>query len=361
MESKFRRALGYSVQDVKRYLYVCPRVAKKQPFPSRAINPAPGGLFNCVPPQSIEAILISPSIMLITTTDLKGALPLVARGKVRDLYQVDDNTLLFVATDRILAYDIIMTNGIPNKGKILTQLLEFWFDFLKFPNHLVAKLDEVMLKLPESVQPFRDQLEGRLLLVRKLKLVPLEVIVRGYITGLAWNEYQKLGTVHGEKVPEGMLKSQPFPHPIFTPLTKAEQGEHDENITKAQAVEIVGQSLCDRLEAAAVYLYTKAAERAKANGIIIADTKFEFGLDENDELVLVDEVLTPDSLRFWLGATYEIGKDQDSYDKQYLRDWLTAQGLKNKENVAMTEEVAQKTKEKYVEAYEAITGSKWQE
>lgn len=299
--------------------------------------------------------------MLVTTTDLQNTLPLIARGKVRDIYQVDDNTLLFVATDRILAYDVIMTNGIANKGKILTKLSEFWFNYLDFPNHLAANLDDVMSKLPESVQPFASQLQGRSLLVRKLKLVPLEVIVRGYITGSAWNEYKKLGSVHGEPVAEGLQESQPFPTAIFTPLTKAEQGEHDENISKAQAATIVGQDLCDRLEKAAIDLYTKAAALAKERGIIIADTKFEFGLDENDNLVLVDEVLTPDSLRFWSGKTYKVGQGQNSYDKQYLRDWLTSNGLKGKEGVAMTDEVAEKLKEKYVEAYEAITGDKWQE
>ncbi|CAN3369590.1 phosphoribosylaminoimidazole-succinocarboxamide synthase [Diutina catenulata] len=297
--------------------------------------------------------------MSVTTTDLHGALPLIARGKVRDIYQVDDNTLLFVATDRISAYDVIMTNGIPNKGKILTKLSEYWFSVLPFPNHLASSSDEVMSKLPESVQQYADQLEGRSLLVRKLRLVPLEVIVRGYITGSAWKEYQEKGTIHGQKMPAGLQESEAFPHPIFTPSTKAEQGEHDENISRDQAAEIVGAELCDKLASAAVDLYSQAADLAKKNGIIIADTKFEFGLDDNGELVLVDEVLTPDSSRFWSGAEYKVGQGQDSYDKQYLRDWLTREGLKGKEGVAMTPEIAEASKQKYVEAYEAITGKKW--
>ncbi|KAK6455345.1 Phosphoribosylaminoimidazole-succinocarboxamide synthase [Scheffersomyces xylosifermentans] len=304
--------------------------------------------------------------MSLHTTELDNILPLVARGKVRDIYQVDENTLLFVATDRISAYDVIMSNGVPAKGKILTKLSEFWFDFLAdtIPNHLVlAKSDDEHLfaKLPKelSQDKYKRQLSGRSLLVRKLKLIPLEVIVRGYITGSAWKEYKKSGTVHGLKVEQGLLESQEFPTAIFTPSTKAEQGEHDENISPEKAAEIVGQELCDQLADAAIKLYTKAKEFAKTRGIIIADTKFEFGLDSDNKLVLVDEVLTPDSSRFWNAKTYAVGQSQDSYDKQFLRDWLTSNGLAGKDGVAMDDEIVVKTKAKYIEAYESLTGSKW--
>lgn len=301
------------------------------------------------------------------TTDLDGILPLVARGKVRDIYAVDENTLLFVATDRISAYDYIMKNGISSKGKILTQLSVFWFEFLasNIPNHLLLSNNDdehLFAKLPAKLSEpkYKKQLSGRSLLVRKLKLIPLEVIVRGYITGSAWKEYKKSKTVHGIKIDQDDLQeSQEFAKPIFTPSTKAEQGEHDENISPAKAAEIVGQELADKLAVKGVELYTKAKEYASSKGIIIADTKFEFGLDEDNNLVLVDEVLTPDSSRFWNAANYKVGQSQDSYDKQFLRDWLTTNGLANKDGVSMDEETITKSKEKYIEAYEALTGKKW--
>ncbi len=291
----------------------------------------------------------------MTSTNLEGTFPLIARGKVRDIYQVDDNTLLFVATDRISAYDVIMANGIPNKGKILTKLSEFWFDFLPIENHLIK--GDIFEKYPQ-LKKYRDQLEGRSLLVRKLKLIPLEVIVRGYITGSGWKEYTKSKTVHG--IPIGDVVESQQITPIFTPSTKAEQGEHDENITKEQADKIVGKELCDRIEKIAIDLYTKARDYAATKGIIIADTKFEFGLD-GDKIVLVDEVLTPDSSRFWSAAKYKLGQSQESYDKQFLRDWLTANGVAGKDGVAMPEDIAVQTKQKYVEAYENLTGEKWQD
>lgn len=304
--------------------------------------------------------------MSLTQTNLDGILPLVARGKVRDIYEVDSNTLLFVATDRISAYDVIMANGIPAKGKILTKLSEFWFDFLKeVPNHLLlpAGSNDLFAHLPAQLSEpkYREQLEGRALLVKKMKLIPLEVIVRGYITGSAWKEYKKYKTVHGLPIDADLEESQEFPTAIFTPSTKAEQGEHDENISPEQAEKIVGKELCDKVAAIAIELYTKAKEFAKTRGIIIADTKFEFGLDENDNVVLVDEVLTPDSSRFWNASTYELGKSQDSYDKQFLRDWLTANKLNGVDGVKMADDIAIRSKEKYVEAYEALTGNKWTE
>lgn len=294
--------------------------------------------------------------MSLTETNLDNTLPLLGRGKVRDIYQIDPSTLLFVATDRISAYDVIMENGITDKGKLLTKLSEFWFDFLPIENHLIKK--DLFKEYPQ-LEKYRDQLQDRALLVRKLKLIPLEVIVRGYITGSAWKEYKKLKTVHGLPIEEELVESQEFKTPIFTPSTKAEQGEHDENISPAQAAKIVGQDLCDRLEKVAIDLYVKAKEYAKTKGIIIADTKFEFGLDENDNIVLVDEVLTPDSSRFWNAKTYEVGKSQDSYDKQFLRDWLTSNGLNGKDGVKMTDDIVEKTREKYIEAYEQLTGDKW--
>lgn len=306
--------------------------------------------------------------MSLHSTNLDGILPLIARGKVRDIYEVDAKTLLFVATDRISAYDVIMTNGIESKGKILTKLSEFWFDFLskEIPNHLLFSdnSDESLFsKLPKTLSDptYKSQLSGRSLLVKKMKLIPLEVIVRGYITGSAWKEYKNKKTVHGSDIyaENNLQESEPFPTPIFTPSTKAEQGEHDENISPEKAAKIVGQDLCDKLASKAIELYTKANEYAKSRGIIIADTKFEFGLDEDDNLVLVDEVLTPDSSRFWNAKTYKVGQSQDSYDKQFLRDWLTSSDLAYKEDVSMTDDIIKRSKAKYIEAYEALTEKKW--
>ncbi|KAF8420415.1 hypothetical protein EV426DRAFT_612248 [Tirmania nivea] len=296
--------------------------------------------------------------MALTTTDLKGFLPLLARGKVRDVYQLNDDSLLFVATDRISAYDALMKNGIPDKGKLLTALSDHWFSLLApiCPHHLIST------SVPDSIPAeFHPQLVGRSMVVRKLKVFPVEAIVRGYITGSAWLEYTKTGTVHGIKVREGMVESEEFDTPLFTPSTKAEQGEHDENIHPDKIKELVGERYAVRISELAVALYSKAREFALSRGIIIADTKFEFGLDtETNEVVLVDEVLTPDSSRFWLASAYEKGKPQDSYDKQYLRNWLTARGLCGKDGVEVPEDIAVGTKQKYVEAFEMITGKKWQ-
>lgn len=302
--------------------------------------------------------------MALTETQLDGVLPLLARGKVRDIYTVDANSLLFVATDRISAYDVIMENGIQDKGKILTQLSIFWFNFLKddIKNHIIASEDEEIFKLLPSAlsqEKYKSQLVGRSLIVRKHTLIPLEAIVRGYITGSAWKEYKKTGTVHGLPMPQGLQESDPFPTPIFTPSTKAEQGEHDENISPDQAADIVGKVVADKVAIKAVQLYTKAKDYAKTNGIILADTKFEFGITDDGELVLVDEVLTPDSSRFWNAATYAVGKSQDSYDKQFLRDWLTSNGVAGKDGVSMPEDIVARTSAKYVEAFEALSGTKW--
>lgn len=305
-------------------------------------------------------------VVSVAKTELDGIIPLVARGKVRDIYEVSPETLLFVATDRISAYDVIMENTVPDKGVLLTKLSKFWFQYLSkdIRNHLVPiphdKTVFDFLPAELSQDKYKSQLKGRSLLVRKFKLIPLEVIVRGYITGSAWKEYTKHGTVHSLLQPQGLQESQEFPHPIFTPSTKAEQGEHDENISPERAAKLVGQDIADRVEKLAVTLYDKSKEYAKTRGIIIADTKFEFGIDEGtNEIILVDEVLTPDSSRFWNGAHYLLGKSQESYDKQFLRNWLTANKLNGVEGVKMPQDIVKRTRAKYVEAYETLTRTKY--
>ncbi|KAL2831240.1 hypothetical protein BDW59DRAFT_9136 [Aspergillus cavernicola] len=294
----------------------------------------------------------------LTATDLQGALPLIARGKVRDLYEVDDKTLLFIATDRISAYDVIMENGIPQKGVLLTLCTQKWFHILSdaIPS---LRTHFITLDLPPQIPAsLRPVLQNRSMQVRKLRILPVEAIVRGYITGSAWNEYKKSGTVHGISVKSGLRESEAFPDgPIYTPSTKAKQGEHDENIHPDQAAEIVGEPYASKVAEVAVQLYKAAHTYALTRGVIIADTKFEFGVDEEtDEVVLADEVLTPDSSRFWPQDSYEIGRGQQSFDKQFLRDWLVKEGLKGKPGVRMTDEIAQKTSEKYKEAWERVTG-----
>ncbi|KAF7867215.1 hypothetical protein EAF04_005298 [Stromatinia cepivora] len=298
----------------------------------------------------------------LTTLTLDG-LPKIAEGKVRNLYEIDKKTLLFVASDRISAYDVIMENGIPSKGALLTLLSAHWFEVLTtlIPD---LKTHFLTLSLPSSISSSQySLLRNRSMQVRKLKIFPIEAIVRGYITGSAWKEYQKSSTVHGIQIPAGLQNSQAFPQgAIYTPSTKAEAGENDENIHPSKAAEIVGEKYAQRIEDLAIKLYTTARDYAAERGIIIADTKFEFGLDEEtDEVVLVDEVLTPDSSRFWPASKYEVGKEQESYDKQFLRNWLTKEGLKGKQGVAMPEEIMSQTAEKYREAFEKLTGRKWED
>ncbi|KAF2146213.1 uncharacterized protein K452DRAFT_294798 [Aplosporella prunicola CBS 121167] len=301
----------------------------------------------------------------VVETDLQGSLKLVARGKVRDVYEIDENSLLFVATDRISAYDVIMKNGIPQKGALLTSLSEHWFNYLssQIPtlstHFLSSKLPDSLLTKVNATEA--AQLQGRSMQVRRLQIFPIEAIVRGYITGSAWKEYCEHGTVHGTKMPAGLQESQKLPEPIFTPSTKAEVGGKDENISKEKAAEIVGQDAIKKIEQLSLDLYNKAAEHALKTGIIIADTKFEFGFDPTDPstVILVDEVLTPDSSRFWPADKYGVGRGQDSFDKQFLRDWLTREGLKGQEGVAMPADIVARTHEKYVEAFERVTGRKW--
>jgi len=302
-------------------------------------------------------MVITPMIQ----SGMDGSLKLLARGKVRDLYEIDKETLLFVATDRISAYDVIMGNGIPGKGALLTLLNAHWFDYLSsaIPG---LRTHFKSLDLPAKVpQHLHARLQNRSMQVRKLKIFPIEAIVRGYITGSAWKEYQTKGTVHGMLMKPGMEESEAFPqNAIYTPSTKAEAGQNDENIHPDEAARIVGEKYAKRIEDLALKLYTTAHAYALERGIIIADTKFEFGLDkETSEVVLVDEVLTADSSRFWPASCYKVGQPQDSFDKQYLRDWLTANGLKGKLGVDMPEDVVRNTGEKYKEAFERLVGRKW--
>ncbi|CAK3777800.1 Phosphoribosylaminoimidazole-succinocarboxamide synthase [Lecanosticta acicola] len=284
----------------------------------------------------------------------------IASGKVREIFEVDAGTLLFIATDRISAYDVVMENGVPGKGSLLTQMSCFWFRLIaeEFPN---LKTHIFAMHLPSGLAPaVQAPLKERSMQVKRTPVIPLESIVRGYITGSAWSEYKAKGTVHGMPMPEGLRESQKLEQAIWTPSTKAEQGEHDENISKAQAVEIVGEEVAGKIEKISLELYEMARDFADARGIIIADTKFEFGLDpKTKDIVLIDEVLTPDSSRFWPKDQYEVGRSQSSYDKQYLRDWLTSSGLKGKPGVSMPEEVVKETASKYQEAYEKLTGKKW--
>ena len=248
------------------------------------------------------------------------SLPLLARGKVRDNYAVGDDRILMVASDRISAYDVIMSQPIPGKGVLLTQMALFWFDKLGHvcPNHLTGE-DPLSVVTPAEA----DWVEGRSMLVKRLRPIPVEAVVRGYLAGSGWQEYQATQTVCGVPLPEGLQNASPLPQPIFTPAAKAAVGEHDENITFAQTVEMIGQPLAEEIRRISVQLYTEASAIALAKGIIIADTKFEFGLDADDQLVLMDEVLTPDSSRYWPANQYQPGMNPPSYDKQFLRDWLS--------------------------------------
>lgn len=289
---------------------------------------------------------------LITEVNLTG-IERYAKGKVRDVYSLGDK-LLIVATDRISAFDYILATGIPDKGRVLTQLSIFWFDFLRdvVPTHfLTADVDQYPAPLPD----FRDQLEGRSMLVRRARMVEIECVARGYLSGSGWKEYRESGTVCGIPLPPGLKESDRLPEPIFTPSTKAQTG-HDINIAFDQVVSIVGADLAKRLRDLTLDIYSRAAKYAESRGILIADTKFEFGF-VGDELVLGDEVLTPDSSRFWPFETYQPGGPQNSFDKQYVRDYLESIHW-NKQPPAppLPEEVAAKTSAKYRQAYRALTG-----
>ncbi len=282
------------------------------------------------------------------------SLPLLHRGKVRDLYEVDAAHLLIVQTDRLSAFDVILDDPIPGKGAVLTTLSNFWFEKLGhiIPNHLSGIAPESVVSTEED----KVQVRGRAFVTKKLKPLPIEAIVRGYLVGSGWKDYKKTGTLCGFVLPAGLREADKLPEPLFTPSTKAAVGDHDENISYAQAIELLGESRAAQVRDAAIALYVEAANFAATKGIIIADTKFEFGLADGG-LILIDEVLTPDSSRFWPQDQYEPGRGQPSFDKQPVRDWLTASGW-NKQPPApmLPEEIIEQTAERYKEAYHRLTG-----
>jgi phosphoribosylaminoimidazole-succinocarboxamide synthase len=283
-------------------------------------------------------------------------LKLFAKGKVRDIYEVGDYILL-VSTDRISAFDVIMGQGIPYKGMVLTKISEFWFNYIKdvIPNHLITtNVDEY----PDECKEYAADLKGRSMLVKKAKVVPIECIVRGYITGSGWKDYLATGEISGIKLAEGLQESEKFPEPIFTPSTKAEIGEHDENISAEQALKITDENTFKILEEKTLEIYNKVSEFALEKGIIIADTKMEFGY-YNNNIILVDELLTPDSSRFWPLEKYEKGRGQESYDKQFVRDYLLSINFnKQPPPPELPDEIIKKTSEKYLDIYEKLTGEK---
>jgi len=274
-------------------------------------------------------------------------------GKVRDLYEIDAQRMLMVASDRLSAFDVILEQPIPDKGKILTEISNFWFDKLAdiIPNHFTG--DQVADVVSAQELPL---VEGRAVVAKRLKPVAVEAIVRGYLVGSGWKEYQRSGTVCGIQLPAGLQEAQKLPEPIFTPSTKAEVGDHDENISFAQCAAIIGEDLANQVRDASIALYKAAVEYAATRGIIIADTKFEFGLDADGTLTLMDEALTPDSSRFWPADSYQVGTNPPSFDKQFVRDWLESSGW-NKEPPApaIPDDVAQKTADKYREALLRLT------
>ena len=297
-------------------------------------------------PQLLDPVLLQ--------TDFP-ELELHASGKVRDVYQLDNDHLLFIATDRISAFDYVLATGIPHKGRVLSQLSLFWFDFLRdvVPNHVVTA---DVSKYPASLRKYDEQLRGRSMLVMRAEMSPVECVVRGYVSGSAWKEYKASGSVCGIHLPSGLRESDQLPEPIFTPATKAASG-HDENISFEQMAKLVGPELSRELRDLSLKIYNKAADYARRRGIIIADTKFEFGRTPQG-ITLADEVLTPDSSRFWPADKYQPGRSQESFDKQYVRNYLEEIGWnKQPPAPALPAEVARKTSEKYLEAYHRLTGA----
>ncbi|MFN4197121.1 MAG: phosphoribosylaminoimidazolesuccinocarboxamide synthase [Caldimicrobium sp.] len=286
-------------------------------------------------------------------TEIK-SVPILHRGKVRDIYDLGES-LLIVATDRISAFDVVLPTPIPDKGKILTVMTLFWLHYLSdiVGNHLItSKVEEY----PPSLQPYKEILRNRSMIVKKAKVFPIECIVRGYITGSAWKEYQEKGSVSGIQLPQGLKESDKLPEPIFTPSTKAEIGKHDINISFWEMCQLIGEKNATILKELSLKLYKKASTYAEERGIIIADTKFEFGMYE-DKIILVDEVLTPDSSRFWPLEEYQPGKPQKSYDKQFIRDWLKNSGWKEGlPPPPIPKDIVEKTREKYLQALKKLTG-----
>ncbi len=283
-------------------------------------------------------------------------LPKIHQGKVRDVYQVDDKHLLMVASDRLSAFDVVLPDVIPHKGALLTQISNFWFEMMQpiIKNHLTE------LPVAQVIPDADDDLINRAVVVKKLKALPCEAIIRGYIIGSGWKDYQNSGAVCGIDLPKNLQQAEKLPEPIFTPSSKAQVGDHDENITFNQLIQLIGQERAEELKTVSMEIYQKASQHAEDNGIIIADTKFEFGLDENDDLVLMDEVLTPDSSRFWNAANYHKGSSPESYDKQFIRDYLeTLDWNKQAPGPRIPTELIEQTAEKYHDAYRKITGKKF--
>jgi len=284
------------------------------------------------------------------------SLPRINQGKVRDIYDIDADKMLIVTTDRLSAFDVILPTPIPGKGAVLTQIANFWFDKLKhiIPNHLTGIDPDTLVSDPTE----KAQLGERAIVVRKLKPLPIEAVVRGYLVGSGWKEYKASGTVCGIALPAGLQEASQLPEPIFTPSTKAELGTHDENITFEQASALMGKELAEKVRDVSIALYKAAAEFALTRGIIIADTKFEFGLDKDGALVLIDEALTPDSSRFWPADQYKVGSNPPSFDKQYVRDWLESSGWnKQPPGPELPADVAARTSDKYREALRQLTGT----
>jgi phosphoribosylaminoimidazole-succinocarboxamide synthase len=312
--------------------------------------------------EIVQFAALSDSFWVVTMVNNEDALyassiqslPLIHKGKVRDIYAIDDQRMLIVTSDRLSAFDVVLPTPIPGKGKVLTELADFWFAKLAgiLPNQLTADVPELVVSEAE-----RGQVAGRAVVVRRLKALPIEAIVRGYLVGSGWADYQKTGAVCGTVLPAGLRLAEKLPEPLFTPSTKAAVGEHDENIDYARCEDLLGAALAARVRRAAIALYMAAAEYALTCGIIIADTKFEFGLDEHGKLILIDEVLTPDSSRFWPLNQYRVGENPPSYDKQYVRDWLIASGWnKQAPGPELPAEVVAKTAEKYQEARRLLLG-----
>ncbi|MGD9110093.1 MAG: phosphoribosylaminoimidazolesuccinocarboxamide synthase [Phycisphaerales bacterium] len=292
---------------------------------------------------------------VILQTDIEGLK--CARGKVRDIYDLGDK-LLIVATDRISAFDVVMANGIPYKGVILTKISRFWFDFLadNIEHHLIS--DDVK-DYPKPFCDHPDQLRGRSMLVKKVEVLPIECVIRGYLAGSGWKEYKQSGTVCGQKLPAGLKQCDKLPELIFTPATKAEMGEHDENISFDRCVEIIGKEKAEYVKTKSTDIFTKASDYAESKGMILADTKFEWGIADG-KIILIDEVLTPDSSRFWPADKYEAGRDQESFDKQFVRNYLESISFnKSGPGVELPPEIVEKTSDKYIEGFERLTGKKF--
>ena len=293
------------------------------------------------------------AVKTVAETNVSGLL-LLQRGKVRDVYQVDEERLLLAATDRISAFDCVLPNPIPHKGAVLTALSAFWFDYLRHltGNHLITAEFE---KMPGAVRQ-AEELRGRSMLVKKTRVFPVECVVRGYLEGSGWKDYRRTGEICGRRLPDGLQQCEKLPAPIFTPATKAPSG-HDENITESEFEKIVGAETAARLSSLSLKIYQVAGEYALTRGIIIADTKFEFGLDENGNILLIDEILTPDSSRFWSAETYAPGKAQPSFDKQFVREYLeTLDWNKQPPAPALPPEIVEATTRRYLEAYRILTG-----